>query len=169
MTYTYTYTARDKHNPEHAATFTIVDDHLRVNLADLDDQLSGLIKQPNHMSAIVKFLVKQSTLAIYKMTEWMSGPVHIHDVSPSLQNAQFSLVIWKRVVGLKLAPMMILFQEVDNPEAAQLFIRNLTKKRSDSLKPSSFPGIFDYWISWIAVLVGVITLIKRLAKLRSKG
>jgi len=65
VTYTYTYTVRNSENPERAATFTIVDDHLRVNLTGLDDQIPQMLSGSQQIRPIKQFLTTQSgTIAL---------------------------------------------------------------------------------------------------------
>ena len=162
MTYTYTYTARNNENPEHAATFTIVDDHLRVNLTGLDDQIPQMLSGSQQIRPIKQFLTTQSGTLLYKIIESMSGPVHIRDVAPNLTDEQPNLVMWKRVGGLRLAPMQISIQKIDNPEAAALFLEALTERQAETDSPDVLPGLMDYWATWLGLLLGSITLIKKL-------
>lgn len=169
MTYTYTYTARNRENPEHAATFTIVDDHLRVNLTGLDDQISQMLSGSQEINPIKQFLTTQAGTTLYKIIETMSGPVHIKDVAPNLTGDQLNLVIWKRVGGLRFAPMNILFQQVDNTEAAALFLEALTERQAKTDSPAILPGLMDYWATWLGVLLGMIMLINKIRQRKSKA
>jgi hypothetical protein len=169
LTYTYTYTARNRENPEHAATFTIVDDHLRVNLTGLDDQISQMLSGSQEINPIKQFLTTQAGTTLYKIIESMSGPVHIKDVAANLTGDQLNLVIWKRVGGLRFAPMNILFQQVDNTEAAALFLEALTERQAETDSPAILPGLMDYWATWLGVLLGMIMLINKIRQRKSKA
>ncbi|HPL26801.1 MAG TPA: hypothetical protein PLG21_01960 [Anaerolineae bacterium] len=56
---------------------------------------------------------------------------------------------WVRVGGLRLAPVPFTFTRVDNPEAAQGFVRELQRRRGIAPRPGRLPGPFDYWGGWL--------------------
>jgi len=160
MTFTYTYTARSKKNLEHVATFTIMDEVLKVNLTGLFDQVSDVVEAEDQEQAAKYLINSQSSSAIYKLVERLSGPVHVKDVSPSFDNEEFSLTFWKRIAGLRFAPLTIVMGKVDNPEAATQFIETLEERQKLAEAPNFFSGPLDYWVTWIAILIGIVILIK---------
>lgn len=168
MPFTYTYTARNKNNPDKVITFTIYEDYLKVNLTGLLDRISNLAEEENQEKAIKSLLSTQSGSALYKAVERLSGPVHINDVTPSLDNGTFKLTFWKRIAGLRVAPITIFIGDVDNPEAAAQFLETLFERQELADEPGVFAGPLDYWATWIGMLIGLIVLIKWPKKERSK-
>ncbi|MDY6846201.1 MAG: hypothetical protein SVP52_03590 [Chloroflexota bacterium] len=160
MTYTYTFTARNEKNPEKVITFTIIDDYLKVNLTGLIDQVSDLVEEDTREEAIKTLFSTQSGSALYKAIERLSGPVHINDVSYNLEGKQFKLTLWKRLAGLRVAPITIAMGDVDNPEGAAQFIDTLMARQELAEGHSVFAGPLDYWITWIGMLIGLIILIR---------
>ena len=160
MTFTYTYTARSKDNLEHVATFTIIDDVLKVNLTGLFDQVSEVVEADDQQQAAKQLLKAQSASAIYKLVERLSGPVHVKDVTPNFDNEEFSLTFWKRIAGLRFAPLTVVMGEVDNPDAARQFLETLEEQQDLAEAPNVFSGPLDYWITWIALLIGVVVLLR---------
>jgi hypothetical protein len=160
MPFTYTYTARSKRNPEKVITFTIYEDYLKVNLTGLLDKVPDIMEEDQRKAAIKSFLANQSGSALYKAIERLSGPVHINDVSPNLEDGQFKLTLWKRLAGLRLAPITIAMVNVDNPDAAAQFIETLFERQKSSEAPGVFAGPLDYWLTWIGMLIGLIVLIR---------
>lgn len=160
MPFTYTYTARNKQKPNKVVTFTIFDNYLKVNLTGLIDQISGIAEGEDREEAVKSFLSTQSGSAIYKVIERLSGPVHINDVNPYLENDAFKLTFWKRIAGLRVAPITLSIGDVDNPEAAAQFIDTLLERQDQAEGPGVFAGPLDYWATWIGLLVGLIVLIK---------
>ena len=160
MPFTYTYTARSKDNPDRVMTFTIYEDHLKVNLTGLIDQVSKVIEEEGREDVIKEFLATQSSSAVFKVFERLSGPVHINDVTPSYDDGHFTLTFWKRLAGFRFAPIVISMGEVDNPEAAEQFIEIFSERQALADSPGLFAGPLDYWATWFAVLIGVIVLIK---------
>lgn len=160
MPFTYTYTARNEKNPEKVITFTIFDDYLKVNLTGLLDRVSDVVNEDTREKAIKSFISAQSSSAIYKAVERLSGPVHIKDVSPCLEDGTFKLTFWKRLAGLRVAPITIAMGDVDNPEAAAQFIETLLERQDLAEAPGVFAGPLDYWATWVGMLIGLIILIR---------
>jgi hypothetical protein len=160
MPFTYTYTARNKNNPNRVITFTIFDKHIKVNLTGLLDQVSEVVEEEDQQSALKDFLSTQSGSALYKAVERLSGPIHVNDVSTYFENGQFKLTFWKRIAGLRFAPITLSMGKVDNPEAAAQFIDTLFERQEQLETPGLFSGPLDYWVTWIGLLIGLIILIK---------
>ncbi len=160
MPFTYTYTARDKNNPNHVMTFTIFEDYIKVNLTGLIDQVSDVVGEEDRETAVKDFLSTQTGSALYKAVERLSGPVHVNDVNPYFEDEQFKLTFWKRVAGLRFAPLTISMGDVDNPDAAGQFIDTLLERQKQAEAPGFFAGPLDYWATWLVALAGVIFLIK---------
>ena len=160
MPFTYTFTARNKENPNRVMTFTIFDDYLKVNLTGLVDQVSEVVEEDERQDAVKDFITTQSGTALYKAVERLSGPVHVTDVSPFLEEGQFKLTFWKRFAGLRFAPITLAMGDVDNPQAAAQFLETLLDRQDRADKPGFFAGPLDYWATWIVLVLGVIALIK---------
>ena len=160
MPFTYTYTARNQHNPDKVITFTIFEDYLKVNLTGLIDRVSGIVEDEDREEAIKSFLSTQSGSALYKAFERLSGPVHINDVYPFFEEGSFKLTFWKRLAGLRVAPITLSIGDVDNPEAAAQFIDTLMERQDQAAAPGVFGGPLDYWATWIGLLIGLIVLIR---------
>ena len=168
MPFTYTYTARNSRNPDKVVTFTIFENYMKVNLTGLIDQISGIAEEEEREEAVKSFLSTQSGSAIFKAIERLSGPVHITDVNPFLDDGAFKLTFWKRIAGLRVAPITLSIGDVDNPEAAAQFIDTLLERQDYAEAPGVFAGPLDYWATWIGLLVGLIVLIKWPKKEKSK-
>ena len=160
MTFTYTYTARAKDNPNKAMTFTIYDDYLKVDLTGLGEKISEVIDEDRRQDVLKNMITTQAGTTMYYLMERLSGPVHIKDVTPVFDDGKFTLTFWKRVAGLKFAPIVVSIGEVDNPEAADQFIETLEERQEMTETPSIFAGPLDYWVTWFAMLIGVILLIR---------
>jgi hypothetical protein len=160
MPFTYTYTARNEENPDRVITFTIFENYLKVNLTGLIDQVSDVVEEEDRQTAVKEFLTTQSGSAIYKAVERVSGPVHVNDVSSHFDDGQFKITFWKRVAGLRFAPITLVMGKVDNPKAADQFIDALTQRQDQADTPGLFSGPLDYWATWMGLLIGLIVLIK---------
>jgi len=152
--------ARNENNPDRVMTFTIYDDALKVNLSGWVDQMSDILDQEDRKAAVKDLLTDQSGSALFKVVERLSGPVHVSDVNPSFEDGEFTLTFWKRIAGLRFAPLKITMGQVDNPEAADDFIETLVSLQKDTDPPGIFSGPLDYWITWMSLLIGIIVLVK---------
>jgi hypothetical protein len=160
MPFTYTYTARSQENPDRAVTYTIFDDHLKVDLTGLFDQLTEVVDAENREEAVKEMISTHSGTGLYKAIEKMSGPAHINDVYPHFDGAKLKVTFWKRLAGLRIAPVVTIMGEVDNPEAAAKFVEVLRERQDQTESPGIFAGPLDYWFTWIGLLIGVIALVK---------
>jgi hypothetical protein len=160
MPFTYTYSARNKDNPNRMVTFTIYDEQLKVNLSGLVEQVSEVFNEEDRKSAIKEVISTQSGTALYKAIERLSGPVHINDVTPIFKNGEFTLTFWNRVIGLRFAPIVIMMGDVDNPAAAEQFIKTLEERQDLADNPGFFAGPLDYWATWIGAVIALIVLLR---------
>lgn len=160
MPFTYTYTARNKDNPDRVLTFTIVDDYIEVNLTGVVNQVSDLIEEEGQKASIKKFLTEQSGIALYKVVERLSGPVHVNDVRSVFEDGHFKLTFWKRVAGLRFAPLTLSMGNIDNPDTAAQFIETLMGQQGKADEPGFFSGPLDYWATWVGLIIGLIALIR---------
>jgi hypothetical protein len=91
--------------------------------------------------------------------EELAGPVHISDVKGTVVGEdQLKLTIWKRMGGLRAAPVLFQFENVDKPEAAQAFISELEERKAAADHLGTFFGPLDYWLGWIGLAVVFILL-----------
>ena len=160
MPFTYTYTARSKEKPDRAVTYTIFDDHIKVDLTGLFDQVTEVIESENRQEAIKEIVKTRSGTALYKTIERLSGPAQINDIYPVYNDGKLTVTFWKRIAGLRFAPIVIVMGEVDNPDAASQFIDVLRKRQQQTDSPGVFAGPLDYWLTWISLLIGIIVLIR---------
>ena len=160
MPFTYTYTARNKEKPHRVVTFTIIEDHLKVDMTGLIDQVSDVIDEENRKEAIKDIISTQTGTALYKAIERLSGPAHINDVTPIYKDGKLTITFWKRLAGLRFAPIVMVMGEVDNPDAATQFLEILDERQNQTDSPGLFSGPLDYWFTWVAIIIGVIALIR---------
>jgi hypothetical protein len=63
---------------------------------------------------------------------------------------------WVRAKGLRLAPIGFAWDQVDNPQGAKAFVKEVRARRRATSHPGRFSGLMDYWISWL--LLGALVL-----------
>lgn len=157
---TYTYTARDANNPEKVITLTMVDDHVQVQLTGLLDTFGNVMQAEEKTSAAGREFSSQAATTALKLAEGIGGPVQVNDLNAGLKEDNLTITAWRRAGGLRLAPMRINIERVDNPEAAQAFINKLEERQHQAEHPGKFAGPLDYWLGWagIALAVGALLI-----------
>lgn len=59
----------------------------------------------------------------------------------------------RRSSGLRLAPITVGWRNVDNPDAARAFVKELSKRKVSAAHPGRLPGPLDYWGTWVLLMV----------------
>lgn len=160
MPFTYTYTARSIEDSDKAVTLTIIDDKLQIDLTGLFEKVTDIGDEEERAELLNEIMSTQSKAVMLKVMEKLSEPVHLKDVATSYEDNDFCLTFWKRVGGLRLAPIVISMGEVDNPEAAQAFIDTVEEQKALWEKPGVFSGPLDYWFTWGLMVIGALILIR---------
>lgn len=152
---TFTYTARNVKDPNRVITFTLYDSHMQVNLTGLLDQ-AGVISQADEKPALIMEQIKtQAKPMITKMTEKMTEPVHVNDINATLSDGQLKVTLWRRLAGLRLAPIIFNMGKIDNKIGAEAFIKELMKRQAEEEHPGKFFGPLDYWFGWLGIILAI--------------
>lgn len=152
---TYTYTARNANHPSEVVTFTLDNNHLRVNLTGVLDQAGTIAEAEQKSSEIRNQISTQAKPAVMKIIESFSGPTHISDVDARLDGEQLKVILWQRAAGLRLAPVQFNMKKIDNVEAAEAFVDELDQRKKKGPSESRLWGPLDYWAGWITFLLAV--------------
>jgi hypothetical protein len=164
---TYTYTARNVDNPDKVLTFTLQGDFLKINLTGVEDDLVEIIAGDKTKKNLKEAISDQTGPTALKVMEEISGPVHLSDVLVSLNGEdqkQLKITLWKRLAGLRAAPVILDMGEIDNPSAAQKFSQELRARQETAGKISKFFGPLDYWLGWIGMVFLTLFFIRRPSK-----
>lgn len=155
---TYTYTARNATNPNQVVTFTLYNNHMRVNLTGFMERASQVASAEEKPTEIKQQLSTQAKPMAVKMVENLSGPAHIKDVDANLDDERLNVVIWQRTGGLRFVPIQFKMEKVDNIEAAEAFVDELAQRKEDAEDEDRLWGPLDYWLGWagLLILMGVI-------------
>ena len=147
MKNTYTYTARSARNPEQLVTFTLYDDSLMMDVGALMEHAERALEaqQVEGEKYPVQPLLKP--LAISVIERGMK-PFSVADVYAHAENGGLLVTAWVRTSGLRLAPVIFTLRQVDNPDAAKAFVKELEKRKASVDRAGSLPGILDYWMTW---------------------
>ena len=150
---TYTYTARSVDDPASVVRFTLLNGHMRVNLTDVMEQ-AALVAGAQEKPEELKHQLSAQTKPIFtKAVENFFGPVHIHDVDAELKNDRLKVILWQRISGLRLAPVLFNLGRIDNEDAAEAFVNEVNQRKTKTSHGSKFPGPLDYWAGWAGLLV----------------
>jgi len=160
MTDTYTFTARSTEDPQNVVTFTLEDHHLQIDLTGLLEPLSHITDPEKMQEQARKVIRAQLKPGVLKFVEGFTGPVPVSDVESSLHGQDFHLTAWQRMRGLRLVPVRFSMEQVDNPEAAEGFIEELTARKKEADQVSAFLGPLDYWLGWIGLGLLIVLLVR---------
>lgn len=156
---TFTYTARSSDNPEKVATFTLHNGSVSLELGNalveqveqaFDAMLEGESKS-NKFRAWMRPAATGSAQGMIK-------PVPINDFDAHAEDDSLQATAWVRAGGLRLAPVTLNWQHVDNPSGARAFAEEVKQRREAEEQSGRLPGIFDYWITWLVTAVLFIVL-----------
>jgi len=162
---TFTYTARNAHDPEKVITLTLVDDTFKINLTGLFDQARQITSAEKPMEVTQTQASIQAKPMVMKMLETSSGEgVHINDTRVILRDNALKIIAWYRLAGLRLAPMIINVGEVDNPAGAEEFRSELARRKESTDSASLFFGPLDYWLGWAGILLFLFIFIRKKKK-----
>lgn len=153
---TFTYTARSATDPEKMAMFTLHNGSVSVDLGNtlveqIDEAYQGTSDEESDRS-FTTWIKPAATGAIQKLIK----PLPLTDFDAELSGDALQATAWVRAGGLRLAPVMMTWQDVDNPDGAQAFVKELHDRKASIQDEQTHPGPLDYWISW--VMIGVMTI-----------
>lgn len=148
---TYTFTARSAVNPNKVATFTFHNGDVSVELGNaIVEQATEAyeaLTEDGPEKDLSAWIKPASTTAVQKLIE----PISVADFDAETKDNALQATAWIRTGGLRLAPIMMTWHEVDNPEAAEAFVAEL-KNRKELLEDElTRPGLLDYWAGWIGI------------------
>jgi hypothetical protein len=136
---------------------------MRVNLTGVLENLSKVAGAEERREAAKEQLKPQLEPATMKIIESISGPIHMSDVDVQLDGTggdSLSVTAWKRVGGLRLAPVSIKIGQIDNPEAAEAFVEEVDTRKEDSSHIGKFFGPLDYWFGWLGIGILMFLLLR---------
>lgn len=167
---TYTYTARSAENPDQLATFTLTDHQMLIDpgtsLQQMQEKLAGLGDADSKRDAAARLLKPAALWAMQHIVQ----PFALDDVAVNSSGDDLRIRAWTRAGGLRLAPVMLAWNEVDNSAAAEQFIAEVETRKAGATRAAALPGPMDYWLAWLAaafaLIVGVIALPRLLRQSR---
>jgi hypothetical protein len=159
MENTYTYTARSIENPEQVVTFTLQDHHMSMGLGAPLEQIETVLQEVDageegdeeaghgagHEASAKLWL---RPLAV-SLLERSVGLFRVADVNAAAEEDWLRISAWYRTGGLALAPVTLVNGRVDNPPAAQAFVEELDKRKSEVTRAFGLLNVLDYWFTWI--------------------
>jgi len=164
---TYTYTARSAAHPEKVVTFTLYDHSMSVGLgAPLEHIERAVVSESdeteieteagNEHEALSHAWLKPTAVSLLQRG---TSPFNVADVDAKIDNDGLRVTAWTRTRGLRLAPVVFSWDEVDNPEGAEAFAREIKRRKRSAKYPGRFPGLLDYWASWFSMGLLLLALL----------
>lgn len=165
---TFTFTARSGANPERTATFTLNNGSVSVELGNaLVEQISTAydsFSDEESEQLFTSWIKPAATGTLQTLIE----PIPLADFDAEMREGTLQTTAWIRAGGLRLAPVMMTWEDVDNPQGAKAFVNELLDRKEVVDGDDYGPDPFDYWISWFVmglfVLAMPIVLIRLIRK-----
>ena len=155
---TFTFTARSGANPEKAATFTLNNGSVSVELGNaLVEQISAAydsFSDEESEQTFSSWIKPAATGTLQTLIE----PIPLADFDAEMRGGTLQTTAWIRAGGLRLAPVMMTWQDVDNQQGAKAFVNELQDRKEVVDGDESGPDPLDYWISWFVMGLFVVTM-----------
>jgi hypothetical protein len=153
---TFTYTARSANDPNKMAMFTLHNGSVSVELGNAIMEQVGeaydTYQDEESDNRLRTWIKPAATGSLQKLIK----PVPLADFDAEVSGDALQTTAWIRAGGLRLAPVMMTWQEVDNPAGAKAFVTELKNRKEMIQDNRTRPAPLDYWASWIAI--GLMTV-----------
>ena len=150
MTTPYTLTLHEADHPDQPITFTLDGDTFQMDIGALFGPETPALDTPPKEP-----WEERLELVTQKFIQPFSSPMHVRDVTFLAQGDAITLQIWKRLGGLRLAPILITIDDIDDPVATADFAQRVEEQAHFASRPGKYTGPLDYWGSWILMGLGV--------------
>jgi hypothetical protein len=152
---TFTFTARSQENPDKLAMFTLRNGDVSVQLGDamveqIEDAFDAM-----HDDVENKFKAWLKPVATGSLQQVMK-PFPLRDFSAELSGDTLQTTAWVRVGGLRLAPVIMKWEQVDNPNGAEAFVEEVQERKAAQESGSSLTKPLDYWMTWGLVVMAMV-------------
>jgi hypothetical protein len=155
---TFTFTARSAKDPDKMAMFTLHNGSVSVDLGNaLMEQASDAYESYQDDES-GRNLTAWINPAVTGTLQKLVKPVPLADFDAELTGDSLQATAWVRAKGLRLAPVMMTWKAVDNPEGARAFVNELDERKDLLHEEQTRPALFDYWISWLGIGLVAVTL-----------
>jgi len=159
---TYTYTARSADNPEQIVTLTLHNHSLSVGVGAPLEHIERALQAEsaeNEEEPTYHIQPWLKPMAI-SLVERGMRPFSVDDVGADVERDWLRVRAWFRVGGLRLAPVTLVAGRVDNPDAAQAFVKELNTRKAATGLPG-FLGLLDYWAAWFVAGFVMMVILER--------
>lgn len=153
---TLTFTARGIEDPDKMATFTLQNGSVSVQLGNA--LLTEIVNISETYQAEEDVNIADWTKATaVGAAQKMLRTLPLQDFDADMDGNTLHATAWIRKGGLRIAPVPMTWQKVDNPEAARAFVKEVDDRRNHLPDVQALPSILDYWASWLVIGVsGVV-------------
>ncbi|MDX1614394.1 MAG: hypothetical protein R3300_08795 [Candidatus Promineifilaceae bacterium] len=157
QTQTLTFTARSTKEPEKIATFTLQNGSVKVQLGDALIEQAEKATDEQEDSPVRAWAKPAATASLQRLMQ----PIPVADFDANFEDDALTTTAWVRAGGLRLAPVRLTWEQVDNPDGAVAFVKELQSRREAHVgDETGVPNPFDYWAGWfLAIAAGLVTTI----------
>lgn len=153
MANTYTYIARSADDPRRAAILTLHGDRVSIEPATAPSYYQvgeGDRRRQGTLRRVRRMMPWMMPAGVSAMERVLHKDLRVSDVMARAKGGGLSVWAWVRPAGLRLAPVMMNWRRVDNPDAARAFVEEVNRRRHQIGARRGLPGPLDYWGTWLA-------------------
>lgn len=161
MRETYTFTARSASDPSRVVTLTLHDHRLSVGTGPPLEQVQRAVREQEGEEGDEALAERRPWLRPLALSLIQEGtaPFPVKDVSAQSDQDWLTIRAWYRAGGLRLLPVTLIDGQVDNPDAAEGFVRELQERKAEvSLRIGLFE-LLDYWATWALAFVSIAAML----------
>ncbi len=155
---TFTFAARSARDPQKMATFTLHNGSVSVDLGNALMEQASEAYESYQDDESGKNLATWISPVVTGTLQKLVKPVPLADFDADLTGDSLQATAWVRAGGLRLAPVMMTWKEVDNPDGAQAFVNELEERKDMLHEEQTRLAPFDYWISWLGMGLAAVAL-----------
>ncbi|HHX45164.1 MAG TPA: hypothetical protein GX714_14430 [Chloroflexi bacterium] len=153
MASTYTYIARSADDPRRAAILTLHGHRVSIEPAAAPGYYLMAERMGGRQGTFGRFrrmMPWMMPAGISAMERLLHQDFRVSDLMVRTKDEGLSVSAWVRLGGLRLLPVTMTWNRVDNPDAAQAFVQEVDRRRRQAGAHRGLPGPLDYWASWLA-------------------
>ena len=142
----YIYTARSALDPGEALTFTLRDRDVVVALAAPSEEVELRLSAEGVQGR--QGLPSWLKPAAISLLQLGTQPLPIADVEARTEGGELGVMIWLRTANLRLVPVAFHWEQVEDPDAAQDFARELRERKAAAERSGRSPRRMLIWGGW---------------------
>lgn len=151
MANTYTYAARSADDTKRVVTFTLNDRRLMVEpgtaawVEEMPDSIAAKAGSPSHQA------VRGWSEMVSLLKQTGSVSFDLVNVEAAVEKDGLRLMTWAHSQEKRWMPITLAIEHVDNPDAAQAFVKELHRRKMLAMRRENFITWIGYRLKWFGI------------------